>query len=180
MKFRMNLPRIVCIVFMVFLVSCNASRRAAKSTEQFPSSASKSNTTATSNDAEANSIVSYAETFLGVPYKYGGTDPNKGFDCSGFVYYVFNHFGIKTPRVSTDFGQVGEDIPIRQARRGDLILFTGSNPAGKKIGHIGIVTENDKGEITFIHSSSGKSIGVIYSGMNSYFKPRYVKTVRLL
>ncbi|RYZ17153.1 MAG: peptidoglycan endopeptidase, partial [Chitinophagaceae bacterium] len=52
-------------------------------------------------------LVSFARTLTGTPYVYGSTDPKVGFDCSGFITYVFNHFGIQVPRSSIDFTQVG-------------------------------------------------------------------------
>ena len=48
----------------------------------------------------ADELVGFAETLQGIPYKYGSTDPRIGFDCSGFISYVFNHFGISVPRSS--------------------------------------------------------------------------------
>src|ERR1700733_1778788 len=87
-------------------------------------------------------IVAFAKTLKGVPYKSCSMDPDGGFDCSGFVNYVFNHFNIHVPRSSVDFTNVGEDIQLRNARPGDLILFTGTNPRTKIVGHIGIIIAN--------------------------------------
>ncbi|MER3464122.1 MAG: glycoside hydrolase, partial [Chitinophagaceae bacterium] len=47
-----------------------------------------------------DSIVSFSKTLIGTPYRYGSTDPKVGFDCSGFITYVFNHFSISVPRSS--------------------------------------------------------------------------------
>jgi len=52
------------------------------------------------------SYVGFAETLQGIPYKYGSTDPRIGFDCSGFISYVFNHFGISVPRSSREFTHI--------------------------------------------------------------------------
>lgn len=122
-------------------------------------------------------VVSFAKTLEGVPYKYGSMDKRKGFDCSGFIDYVFNHFRIAVPRVSSYFTNSGEEVPIDDSRPGDLILFTGSNAHSGVVGHMGIVTENDHGMLKFIHASSSR--GVMVSGMNSYFIPRFVKVNRI-
>ena len=68
-------------------------------------------------------------------------------------------------------------LPIQDCRRGDIILFTGSDPNSGIVGHMGIVTDNKNGEVEFIHASSSR--GVMISGMNSYFVPRFVKVNRI-
>ncbi|RYY93059.1 MAG: hypothetical protein EOO11_20365 [Chitinophagaceae bacterium] len=72
-------------------------------------------------------LVAFAKTLIGTPYVYASTDPRVGFDCSGFITYVFNHFNISVPRSSIDFTPVGRDVDTAAARPGDLILFTGTN-----------------------------------------------------
>lgn len=91
-----------------------------------------------------DSLVAYAETLLGTPYKYASTDPSVGFDCSGFITYVFNHYNIQVPRSSKDFMNTGTEIPIGNSKTGDLILFTGTDSTERIIGHMGIVVSNDK------------------------------------
>lgn len=122
-------------------------------------------------------LIDYARLQLGVPYVYGSMDKRKGFDCSGFINYVFNHFKIDVPRITYMFTNAGVDIPIEFSKPGDLILFTGSDVRSGEVGHMGIVTKNDNGNVEFIHASS--SSGVIISGMNSYFRPRYVRVNRI-
>ncbi|MBL7749710.1 MAG: C40 family peptidase, partial [Chitinophagaceae bacterium] len=57
----------------------------------------------TSQAVHPDSLVAFAKTLIGIPYLYASTDPIKGFDCSGFITYVFNHFNIAVPRSSVDF-----------------------------------------------------------------------------
>ncbi|MDQ2721649.1 MAG: C40 family peptidase [Bacteroidota bacterium] len=128
-------------------------------------------------NTSADDVVSFAETLIGVKYSYGSVVKEKGFDCSGFINYVFNHFKISVPRTSVDFTNAGKEIPIKESRRGDIILFTGSNPKSGVVGHIGLITENKNGELRFIHAA--ESSGVMISGMNSYFVPRFVKVNRV-
>ena len=125
----------------------------------------------------ADEVVDFAETLIGVKYKYGSSKKENGFDCSGFINYVFNHFGIPVPRISYDFTNAGKEVPIKDSKRGDIILFTGSDPKSGVVGHMGIVTENKKGNLQFIHASESR--GVMISGMNSYFVPRFVKVNRI-
>ena len=123
--------------------------------------------------------MTFAESLKGIPYKYGSTDPKVGFDCSGFITYVFNHFKIAVPRSSIDFTDVGKYIPKEQARRGDIILFTGTDSTERFVGHMGLITANNNGKIEFIHSSSGKAWGVTVTPLSDYYMSRFVKTIRI-
>lgn len=123
-------------------------------------------------------VVTYAKTLMGVPYVYGSTNPEKGFDCSGFITYVFNHFGIIVPRSSIDFTNVGKEVDAKAAKPGDLILFTGTDSTERFVGHMGIVVANAD-TLQFIHSTSGKANGVTITPLNTYYQGRYVKTVRI-
>ncbi|HVF97466.1 MAG TPA: C40 family peptidase, partial [Flavisolibacter sp.] len=127
---------------------------------------------------QPQAIVDFAKTFIGVPYLYGSTDPSKGFDCSGFITYVFNHFKIAVPRSSIDFTAVGKEVSAAEARPADLILFTGTDSTERFVGHMGIVVSNTD-TLRFIHSTSGKMHGVTITPLNDYYKGRYVKTVRV-
>ena len=125
-----------------------------------------------------NDIVNFAETLIGTPYRYGSTDPKVGFDCSGFITHVFNHFNIIVPRSSIDFTNVGKEIPPTSAKRGDIILFTGTDSAERFVGHMGIVVSNTD-TLRFIHSTSGKAYGVTITPLSNYYQGRFVKTLRL-
>lgn len=125
-----------------------------------------------------NEIANFAETLIGIPYRYGSTDPKVGFDCSGFITHVFNHFNIKVPRSSIDFTNVGREIPVTSAKRGDIILFTGTDSTERFVGHMGIVVANTD-TLRFIHSTSGKAYSVTISPLSNYYKGRFVKTIRL-
>ena len=126
-----------------------------------------------------DSVVAFAKTLIGTKYKYGSAIKEQGFDCSGFITYVFNHFKIQVPRVSKDFTNAGTPVSLEKSKPGDLILFTGTDTTGWIVGHMGIITQNENGNIQFIHSASGKSIGVIVSGMSKYFELRFVEVIRV-
>ena len=124
-------------------------------------------------------IVAFAQTLIGVPYKYASTDPNQGFDCSGFITYVFNHFNIDVPRSSVEFTHVPHDVPLTDAKPGDLILFTGTDSTTRVVGHMGIIIYHGGNAISFIHSTSGKAWGVTITQLNDYYMGRFVKLVRV-
>jgi cell wall-associated NlpC family hydrolase len=129
-----------------------------------------------------DSIVKFAEHHLGTPYLYAGIT-EKGFDCTGFVYFVFNHFGIKTSRASSGYENAGGVIETKDARKGDIILFTGTNSEIRKVGHAGIIYSNVNGVIHFIHSSSSKNhFGVTITNFNesSGYQKRFLRIITIL
>ena len=130
-------------------------------------------------NVQPQQIIEFAKTLIGTPYKYASTDPKVGFDCSGFITYVFSHFGITVPRSSIDFTNVGREVAVTEARPGDLILFTGTDSTERFVGHMGIIYANEYDKVSFIHSTSGKAWGVTITPLNDYYKGRYVKTIRI-
>jgi cell wall-associated NlpC family hydrolase len=130
-------------------------------------------------NAHPQQVVDFAKTLIGTPYKYASTDPKVGFDCSGFITYVFAHFNIIVPRSSIDFTNVGKEISSDNAKPGDLILFTGTDSKEKFVGHMGLIVSNQNQQLVFIHSTSGKKYGVTITPFNDYYRSRYVKTIRI-
>ena len=131
-------------------------------------------------DSETWSLVDYvietASNNLGVKYRAGGTTKS-GFDCSGLVFTSFKAHDIALPRSSFDMAQHGQKIKDSEAQRGDLIFFITNG--GKRINHVGIVTEVLDNEIKFIHSST--KLGVIISSTKeAYYKKNFVKVHRVL
>ncbi len=86
-----------------------------------------------------NKLVNYACQFVGNPYVWGGTSLTKGADCSGFTLKVFEHFGIKLPRVSRDQAKTGTRIKSDQMKPGDLVFYANSSGT---INHVGIYIGN--------------------------------------
>jgi cell wall-associated NlpC family hydrolase len=108
----------------------------------------------------ARRVVPAAERYIGVPYRYGGTSPQSGFDCSGFVQYVYGQQGVDLPRTSRQMAGVG--VPVEPSTRslavGDLILFE----QGGRISHVAIYAGNRR----IIHSSSSGR-GVRYDDLDT-------------
>lgn len=116
-------------------------------------------------------IVNYAAQFLGTPYVYGGTSPS-GFDCSGFVYYVYKSFGYTLNRTAEGQNSNGIWVARNNLKAGDLILF---NTSGG-ISHVGIYVGNDK----FIHAVK-PGTPVQYDSLSStYYSTRYVSARRII
>ncbi len=130
------------------------------------------------DDSLGNKIVNFGMGLLGTPYITAGCSKN-GFDCSGFVYYVYNNFKIKVPRSSSQFENFGKEIPIADVKKGDILLFL--SPTRNVIGHLGIVT-NPKGmESDFIHATSGREMQVVITSLKKPgYTRRFVKAIRVL
>ncbi|MBD3636305.1 MAG: C40 family peptidase [Crocinitomicaceae bacterium] len=126
-------------------------------------------------------MVDYAQCQLGIPYVWGGTS-NKGFDCTGFVYYVFKRFGIKVSRASSGYEDFGEAVDLKESRPGDIMLFTGTDPSKRKVGHAGIILKNENGQVDFIHSSSSKKhFGVTITHYNeSGYVKRFLRVINVI
>jgi cell wall-associated NlpC family hydrolase len=130
----------------------------------------------------ADSVVRFAMEQLGTPYVYAGTTPARGFDCSGFVMYVYGRFGIEVPHSTAMLITTGRPIPRSQARPGDLVIFTGTAANSTEPGHAGIIVSRPGEPIRFIHSSSARrESGVKVSAVdNTDYERRFMGVRRVL
>lgn len=135
------------------------------------------------NDSiKSDSVLLFSKKYIGTHYCYGNCSPKGGFDCSGFIYFVFSHFNIKVPRSSIDYNSFGKTIHPDSSKIGDVIVFTGTNSKNRKPGHVGIITSKLGEEMQFIHSSSNKKhSGVKLSTYKEspYYEKRFLKIVRI-
>jgi len=113
-----------------------------------------------------NDIIEYAKKYLGIRYRYASRDPKKGFDCSGFVSFVFKNFNINLPRSSSGYGSLKSTLKPEDFKVGDVLVFYGFKNRAN-IGHVGIICEANGMKSKFIHSSSGKHRGVTISELGS-------------
>jgi cell wall-associated NlpC family hydrolase len=129
-------------------------------------------------DTQRDSIVNFALSYLNTPYTYGASSKD-GFDCSGFVYFVFKHFKISVPRSSVDYKTFGKTIAIGNIQKGDVLIFL--SPTRNEIGHVGIVTKPSGMETEFIHATSGKEMMVVLSSLKQEnYNRRFVKAISVL
>ncbi len=122
-------------------------------------------------------ILSEAESYLGTPYRYGGTS-RSGIDCSAFVLSVFGAAtGMSLPRVAADQSQEGDAVEKTELKKGDLVFF--SHRRGR-ISHVGIVEEvTPEGEVKFIHAATSK--GVMVSSLDdNYWGPKFQFAKRIV
>ncbi len=124
-----------------------------------------------------DNILSEAESYLGTPYRYGGTS-RSGIDCSAFVLSVFGAAaGMNLPRVAAAQSQEGDSVDKTELQKGDLVFFS---HRGSRISHVGIVEEvTAEGEIKFIHAATSK--GVMVSSLDdNYWGPKFKFAKRII
>lgn len=121
---------------------------------------------------KVSNILSTAKLYLGVKYQWGGSTPQTGFDCSGFVSYVFSQNGINLPRISRDQYNVGTNVAFENLQPGDLIFFSISGNG--IVDHDGIYLGGGQ----FINASSSKGVTIYTIG--PYWKSVYVGARRVL
>lgn len=114
-----------------------------------------------SNAPPASRVLGEAEEYLGVPYRWGGSTPSEGFDCSGYVRWVYGRQGVRLPRTSREQAHAGQGVTARlgSLRAGDLMLFA---DADRPISHVAIYA----GDGRIIHSSSSGR-GVRYDELDT-------------
>jgi peptidoglycan DL-endopeptidase CwlO len=112
-------------------------------------------------------VARFAKTFIGIRYVYGGSSPRTGFDCSGLVAYVYDHFGVSLPHYTVAQYSMGSPVSRSQLEAGDLVFFDG-------LGHVGIYIGGGQ----FIHSPHTGDV-VKISGISGWYAATYVGARRL-
>lgn len=151
----------------------NSSAAATKQVRTNPSRSSSALTPPPSATptSKASAIIATSKQYIGVKYVFGGTTP-EGFDCSGFVKYVFAKNGTSLPRVSRDQYQQGSSVSFSDLKPGDLVFF--SLAKNGVVDHVGIYV----GDGQFINASSSKGV-TIYT-LGAYWKSAFVGAKRVL
>ncbi|MDA9207163.1 C40 family peptidase [Crocinitomicaceae bacterium] len=128
-------------------------------------------------DQKSDAIIKYAKQFMGVPYVWGGMSPS-GFDCSGFINYVFRGFGFSLTRTSYGLAELGTTVSLKDLQPGDLMFFKARNLNSRQVGHVALVVDTTDGIIQFIHAAR-TGIRIDTFNNHSYYVPRYIKSKRL-
>lgn len=152
-KIKQKLRLGVLVVSTLFLMSCASHKHVS------------------ARDEQVSKVISTARSFIGTPYKYGGTT-RSGMDCSGLLINSFRVIDVSLPRSSEDQSKVGEEIKMNDLQPGDLVFFA-TGKKKKKVTHVGLVTEcKGKDNVKFIHSSS--SLGVVETNLYAeYYQKRF-------
>jgi len=160
LKINQKLPLSGILLSTLFLVSC------------------ASNKTARVQDERVEKVISTARTFVGTPYKYGGTT-RSGMDCSGLLLNSFKPINMTLPRTSEAQSKVGKEVKLDELQPGDLVFFA-TGKKKKEITHVGIVTDvKSREQVKFIHAST--SLGVVETDLYSdYYKKRFRTARRIL
>ena len=128
-----------------------------------------------SSSSLGQQVVDYAKQYLGCPYVYGGNGPSS-FDCSGFVKYVYAHFGYTLNRTASTQLDNGTPVSMSELQPGDLVMFKKSGTGSKRASHVGIYIGNNQ----FVHASTS-TVGVIVSDMDyAYYTTGFVGGRRLV
>ena len=116
-----------------------------------------------------NDIAHFAHQQIGTKYVYAGKNPT-GFDCSGFVFFVMNKYGISLPGSSASQEKYGKSISPKSAKPGDLIFFR--RKKNGKVFHVAIVYSNDSEGLQVIHSTSSRGVVLDNISHNTYWKTK--------
>ena len=113
-----------------------------------------------------------AKAKLGTPYIEGQMD------CSGFIRYIYEDFGIILPYYAREIAESGREISLNQIKPGDLVFFSGSNKGDKTVQHVGMVTSVKGQQIEFIHASTSKGVSLNFN-TDAYYKERFLFARRI-
>jgi cell wall-associated NlpC family hydrolase len=127
-----------------------------------------------SKDSRTNLVLSYAKSFLGSPYQYGGLS-RKGIDCSGLIYLAYNQAGVKMPRTAEAQSKIGKAVSYKQLSPGDLVFFRLSK-GGSTWWHAGIISETNNNGVKFLHASTSR--GVVESSLEDDYYWDSIQSLR--
>jgi len=133
--------------------------------------------TAHFNEPVIDSVINFGKKFLGLRYKYRGQTP-AGFDCSGYVSYIFGKFGYKFPHSSSAISTLGKKVELKEARKGDFIFFKGRSRKSSTVGHVALIIEADSGQVTMMHSTCMSGVIIEKYNTSPYYTSRYVMCKR--
>ncbi len=160
LKISQKLLLSVTLLSTLFLASCASHKKA------------------TVRDEKIDKVISAARTFVGTPYKFGGTT-RSGMDCSGLLMNSFKAIKMPLPRTSEAQSKSGTEVKLKELQPGDLVFFA-TGKKKREITHVGLVTDvKKKDNVKFIHASS--SLGVVETNLYAeYYKQRFRTARRVI
>ncbi len=127
------------------------------------------------SQSDRQKLLADAKMFKGGRYIWGGTTP-KGFDCSGYVQYLYNKNNISLPRTAWAQSKKGQDVALEDLKKGDLLFFLTDKKRGIPITHVGIYMGNGE----FIHAASKKKGIIISPLMHGSYAKTFVFAKRVI
>jgi len=164
----MQAMRAPFILLTAILLAMSALANAESTTPEIADPAATEASASQPATDKTQELLLYALSLSGTPYKYGGRNVDTGFDCSGFVRYVYGQAaGLRLPITAHAISQVGAQIAKNELKPGDLVFF---NTLRRTFSHVGIYI----GDNRFIHASSSKTGDVMVSDLNEkYWSKRF-------
>ena len=125
------------------------------------------------DDGFAQKLLGKAMQLIGVKYRFGGTNPETGLDCSGYVQYVYkSSVGVNLPRTAAEQARIGERVATSEVRPGDMVFF---NTRGFNNSHVGIYVGNGM----FVHAPNSRSRVRFDSLESGYWKTKFTGVRRV-
>jgi NlpC/P60 family len=154
---------LVSIPMFLMTMSCNVVRKADSNTELTAIAP-----TPVANEQLRTNIIGWAQNYVGTRYSYSGTNPKRGFDCSGFTSYIMREYGVNISHGSTAQATQGGKVSLENAQPGDLVFFGRK----KRISHVAIIVSNNNGNITVVHSTNTRGVVVENIQESDYWRKR--------
>ena len=144
------------VIFIISLSSCITTKKLA-------------------NETSIQAVINKARTYIGTPYKWGGTS-SKGIDCSGLLVRSFQSIDLNIPRTTSEQVYLGKKVKLKKSKKGDLVFFAFGKKK-KKVTHVGLISDIKSNEkINFIHASSSK--GIIETKLNTKYNLQRKRAIR--
>ena len=158
----MQHPRLLALFAALTLLAtaCSTAKKGNTATKNTPSSPASMQL--------RKRIVEKAQQYVGSTYKYAGTSPKSGFDCSGFTSFMFNEFNVELSPSSAEQSKQGYKIPLDRVKPADLVFFGDAS----RIQHVAMVVERTKDGIVCVHSTTSRGVIVENVSNSTYWKPR--------
>jgi cell wall-associated NlpC family hydrolase len=168
----LGLPSLALWILSVVLTGCASAPEPTASTKRVPIASVPEAVPSARAPSLGEAVAAAAIGMLGLPYRYGGTDPQQGFDCSGLVYYTYGEAGHAVPRTSREQFRAARKIALDEAGAGDIMFFQDE----AKLSHVGIYV----GDGMFVHAPANGRRVALASIDAPYYQQHLIAVGRLL